>query len=195
MTETDVANMALGLLDEAQITSLAQNSTAGRLVNLHFAQTRRAELAKYAWIFAMRSSSSVGTEVENGSMTMQFDMPTDAVRILPLTYDGEPSGIPINWRQTGIYIYTDQDTPQVIRYIKDITDPDEWSPLFVEVMAAALAVKIALPLTHKQAMIQVARQAYADAVATAQRQNAFQRSGRLDTNSWLIQRGDYRWTA
>ncbi|CAH2395901.1 hypothetical protein [Mesorhizobium escarrei] len=45
----DIANMALGVLDEAPIDSLDQDVKPARLLNLHFDLTREAELTKHAW--------------------------------------------------------------------------------------------------------------------------------------------------
>lgn len=114
------------------------------------------------------------------------------LRILPLTYDGEPQGIPISWRHEGDYVYSDQISPRTIRFISDMEDPDWWHPLFVDVMAAALAVKIAHPLTGKRDMIAVAQGAYDRAVAAAKRGNAIEAGGLIDIKSWALKRGDTR---
>lgn len=195
MEDLDVARMALDVLDEAPIESLTEDVKAARLLNRHYDQTRRAELAKHLWVFAIGSESVTGTDLGTGDGTLNwsYPRPTDALRILPLTYDGEPGGIPISWRQEGDVILSDQESPRIIRYIEDVTDPDNWSPLFVEVMVAALAVKIALPLTHKSGMVDVARSAYAEAVTAAIRGNAFEASGTLYRQSWAQARGDDRY--
>lgn len=191
----DIANMALAVLDEAPIDSLDQDSKAARLLNLHYDLTREAELAKHPWVFAILSASVEGNDTGTGDGTLKYvyDVPPDALRVLPLTYDGEPTGIPISWRQEAGLIYTDQESPRIIRYIANLTDPNDWSPLFTEVLVAALAVKIAHALTHKAGMIDVARAAYERAMAEARRANAFEISGKLYRQSWAAARGDNRY--
>lgn len=198
VTDVDVANMALGILDEAPIDSLDEDSTPARLVNLHYDVTREAELSKYAWVFAIFKANVAGTDTGSGDGTLNYayEVPSDALRILPLTYDGEPGGVPISWRQEAGVIYTDQSSPRVIRYIANLIDPNDWDALFTDVFVAALAAKIAHPLTHKASMIQVAQQAYDRALDAALTTNAIQRAGSLSTSSWAQQRGDNRfWRA
>lgn len=194
-TETDIANMALGVLDEAPIANIDDDNTAARLCKLHFEQTRKAELAKHDWAFAIATDSVTGTDTLSGDGTLNwsYDIPTGALRILPLTYDGEADGIPISWRQVGAVILSDQDSPRKISYIEDKTDPTAWSPLFTEVFVAALAIKIALPLTHKSGMIDVAKAAYQTALQEALLANAMRGSGTLYTGSWASWRGDNRY--
>jgi hypothetical protein len=61
---------------------------------------------------------------------------------------------------------------------------------------AALAIKLALPLTHKTGMLQLAQQAYQLALRSAVRANAMQQYGALYRASWATQRGDLRhWRA
>lgn len=195
VTDVDVANMALALLDEAPIDSLDQNTRAARLINVHYDVTREAELSKHAWVFAIFKATVSGTDTGTGDGTLNYAyaVPSDALRILPLTYDGEPNGIPISWRQEAGTIYTDQSSPRVIRYIANLVDPNDWDALFTDVFVAALAAKVAHAITNKANMIQIAQQAYDRALDAALMANAVQRSGMYQTRSWAQQRGDNRY--
>lgn len=195
ITPVDVANMALATLDEAPIDSLDQDIKAARLLNLHFDLTREAELTKYAWVFAILSASVAGIDTGTGDNTLNYayELPVDCLRPLPLTYDGEPTGVPISWRQEADIIYSDQSSPRIIRYVANLTDPNDWDALFTDVLVAALAVKVAHPLTHKAGMIDIARAAYDRALDAAFNAQAIQRAGKLSTSSWAAQRGDNRY--
>ena len=194
ITPLDIANMALAVLDEAPIDSLDQDVKAARLLNLHFDLTREAEITKHAWVFAILSASAAGADTGSGGCTLNFayELPADCLRPLPLTHNGEPDGIAISWRQEAGIIYCDQPGPCLIRYIANLTDPNDWDALFTEVLVAALAIKIAHPLTHKSGMIDIARSAYDRALDAAFSAQAIQRGGRLYTASWALQRGDNR---
>lgn len=194
ITPLDIANMALGVLDEAPIDSLDQDVKAARLLNLHFDLTREAELTKHAWVFAILSATVAGADTGSGGCTLNFvyELPADCLRPLPLTLNGEPDGVPISWRQEAGLIYCDQPGPRIIRYIANLTDPNDWDALFTEVLVAALAIKVAHPLTHKAGMIDIARSACDRALDAAFAANAIQRGGRFYTASWAQQRGDFR---
>ena len=194
ITPLDIANMALAVLDEAPIDSLDQDVKAARLLNLHFDLTRESELAKHTWVFAILSASVPGADTGSGDCTLTYvyELPADCIRPLPLTDNGEPDGVPISWRQEAGLIYSDQPGPLTIRYLANLTDPNDWDALFTEVLVAALAIKLAHPLTHKAGMIDIARAAYDRALDTAFSANAIQRGGRLYTNAWAQRRGDSR---
>jgi hypothetical protein len=194
ITPLDIANMALAVLDEAPIDSLDQDVKAARLLNLHFDLTREAELTKSGWVFAILSASVVGADTGSGDCTLNFayELPADCLRPLPLTHNGELDGVVVSWRQEAGVIYSDQPGPLTIRYVANLTDPNDWDALFTEVLVAALAIKVAHPLTHKAGMIDIARSAYDRALDAALNANAIQRGGRSYTASWASQRGDYR---
>ncbi|TPK83474.1 hypothetical protein [Mesorhizobium sp. B2-4-17] len=194
ITPLDIANMALAVLDEAPIDSLDQDVKAARLLNLHFDLTREAELTRYAWVFAILRATVVGSDAGGNDcgLNVAYELPADCLRPLPLTHNGEPDGVPVSWRQEAGLIYCDQPGPLTIRYIANLTDPNDWDALFTEVLVAALAIKVAHPLTHKSGMIDIARSAYDRALDAALNANAIQRGGRFYTASWSIQRGDTR---
>lgn len=195
LTPENVANMALGILDEAPIDSLDQDIKAARLLNLHFDLTREAELSKYAWVFAILRASVVGADTGSGSCTLSYayELPADCLRPLPLTDNGEPDGVPLSWRQEAGLLYTNFSGPLTLRYVANLTDPNDWDALFTDVLCAALAVKLAHPLTHKAGMIDVARNAYQTALDAAYASQAIQRQGKLVTTTWAQQRGDNRY--
>ncbi|MBZ9897723.1 MULTISPECIES: hypothetical protein [unclassified Mesorhizobium] len=197
ITPTDIANMALAVLDEAPIDSLDEDIKAARLLNMHFDLTREAELTKYAWVFAILSASLAGSDTGSGDCTLNwvYELPVDCLRPLPLTHNGEPDGIAISWRQEAGLVYSDRAGPLTIRYVANLTDPNDWDAPFTEVLVAALAIKIAHPLTHKAGMIDIARSAYDRALDAAFTAQAIQRGGRLSTSSWARQRGDSRFYA
>lgn len=194
VTPLDIANQALDLLTEGAIDSLEEDTKAARLVNRHFDTTVEAELRKHAWAFAIRRATVEGTDTGTGDGTLAYEygLPADAVRLLPVTYDGDPHGVPVTFRQEGASFLSDQASLTSVRYIANVQDPGDWDVLFTEAVVAALAMKMAHALTGKASMIQVAQSAYDRAIAEARRANAIEQAGRLYRESWLLERGDYR---
>jgi hypothetical protein len=192
LTPVDVANMALGILVEAPINSLDDNTKASRLLNLHYETTRQSELVKQSWAFAI---FRVELDAEDDAPTSDeyrygYTVPDDALRVLPLTDNGEAGGVRIPFKQEGDLILTNYSGPRIIRYIANLTDPGDWNSLFVEAFAARLAMKIAMPLTNKPSVLQGAQLVYNEAIADARRINAIVSSSIASSRSWAEERGD-----
>ena len=194
VTVDDVANMALGILVEAPILSLDDDTKAARLLNLHYETTRQSELTKHAWAFSIfrveldalaSADAPIGTTYSYG-----YEVPEDALRILPLTDSGEAHGVSIPWKLEGGLILSNYSSPRLIRYIGNMTDPGDWNALFVEALAARLAMKIAMPLTQKTSILQGAKVVYDEAISEARRINAIESGSVAASVSWAEARGD-----
>ena len=131
LTVEDVANQALSLVVEAPISSLDENNKAARLLSLHFETTRMAELKKHAWAFSIfRVEIDAADEVPTGTTYgYGYAAPEDALRILPLTDTGEAHGSSIPWKMEGNLILSSWSGPRLVRYIANLTDPNDWDPL------------------------------------------------------------------
>lgn len=171
LTPLDIANMALGLLTEAPIDSLDEDSRAARMLRLHYETTREAELTKSEWVFARKSAQVDGVETNDPEWPYGFELPDDCLRPLPPRL----YGCDILYRQAGSTLSMAYGGTQTIRYIANLIDPNDWPAIFTDVLVAALAIKIAHPITGKPSMMQIAQQAYDRAYASAVRQNAVQK--------------------
>lgn len=190
VTPVDIANMAMALLTEASIDSLDDDDRAARLLNTHFDTTREAELMKRDWVFAILSVDVVPTVTGAWPYGFAYELPSDCLRLLPMTWNGDPDADEIDYRREGDTVITAAGGTRRIRYIGNLIDPGDWDALFTQVLAAALAIKIAHPLTGKAGMVDAARQAYADAMRDAVRVNAIQKRGRQTRGTWAQARGD-----
>lgn len=188
LTQTDIANMALGLLTEAPIDSLDEDSRPARMLNLHFETTREAELGKREWVFARMSADVAGALTGDAEWPYVYEMPADALRILPPLVNG----CEVPWRQEGSQLYMAESGPSRIRYIANLIDPNDWPAIFTEVLAAALALKVAHSITGKASMIEVARQVYGQAVSRAAQLNAVQKGPVQGRSLWEDLRAGYR---
>ncbi|WP_024337983.1 hypothetical protein [Bradyrhizobium japonicum] len=193
VTVEDLANMALGILVEAPIDSLDDNTKAARLLNLHYETTRQSELMKNAWSFAIfRVELDPEADAPTGDVYgYGYSVPDDALRVLPLTDTGEAEGARIPFKHEGGLLLTNYSGPRLVRYIANLTDPADWDPLFVEALAARLAMKIAMPLTNKPSVLQGAQVVYNEAISEARRINSIVASSAATVPSWAQQRGDW----
>jgi len=71
-----------------------------------------------------------------------YRFPTNLLRLLSLESDD-------NHKVEGGYLYT-SDTEAQIKYIAQVTDPDEWSPGFVTALAASIAAALSLAITDSR---------------------------------------------
>ena len=71
-----------------------------------------------------------------------YRIPTDNLRVLSDEDDEE-------YKIEGVYLYTDA-TSMKIKYIAEITDPDDFDPAFITALVAALAAALALAVTNNR---------------------------------------------
>lgn len=194
LTPEDIANMALGVLDESPIDSLDDDHKAARLLSLHYDTTRQGELMKHVWSFAVLYPDDIEAidSGQDGEFRYLYETPPDFLRPAWITKDGTPTGVPVTWSMWADGIRSDFSGPLKLPYVGNLVDPNDWNSLFTDVLAAALAVKVALPITHKSNMVEMAKSAYKEAIDSALRVNAVMRFDRVVTDTWAQQRGDYR---
>jgi len=75
----------------------------------------------------------------------QFDLPTDLLR-LNRTYEAG-----IHYEMDNGLLKTDE-SEMAINYVKQVTDPGDFDPLFVDALVLSLAAKLVMPLLHDKAM-------------------------------------------
>jgi len=77
--------------------------------------------------------------------THQYHLPNDFLRLKSIYEDDGTDEVDNRWIREGKRILTNYDTCN-IRYIKEVTDPDDFDPLFVEVLILRTALKLCAPL-------------------------------------------------
>lgn len=175
-TNTSICNLAFDILTQAPMTDITTDGTpeANWFVR-NFEPTRDAELRKNPWKFSLkRATISVDASAPAFGWSYRYALPADCIRMLPLTYDGEFEGPPIPHEIEAGWILTDEPTSIKVRYIYQVTDPTKFDPLFVQALAARLAMHAAHRFTGKQSMIATAGELYGEAIAEARRANALE---------------------
>lgn len=181
-TNTSICNLALDILTQAPMTDIATDGTpeANWFVR-NFEPIRDAELRKNPWKFAIkRATITADATAPAFGWSYRYALPSGCLRLLPVRYDGEyeyplvPHEIEAD-ASTGVpWILTDQTTPLYVRYIYQVTDATKFDPLFVQALAARLAMHAAHRFTGKQSMIATAGELYGEAIAEARRANALE---------------------
>lgn len=191
VAEIDIWNMALDLLHEAPVSSPAEDTSVRLWFTRNFATTRDGELRKFAWNFALaRKQIAASVEAPAWKWSYKYDLPGDCLRMLPLRHNGALNGTLIPYELEGDAILSDARAPLKLRYIRRVETVGLWDPLFVDVVVARLAAKLAHWLSGKSSHAQIAEQIYERTLREARQIDAIEQYQEdLDQNDVIRVRG------
>lgn len=146
--KTKIVNLALIKIGDDRLSNADTTDTKpAKVMREIYDNTRDALLQSYPWNFAIELASLAvsGTAPEWGFIN-KFPLPTNLLALLAIKdivttriITGE-SGQETPYQVIGKFIHTNLAAPLEIRYIKQITDEAQFTPLFGEAFAAKLAV-------------------------------------------------------
>lgn len=173
-SNVEIANRALQILGAKTIVSLTEDSRNARAINLAFEPVKLSELRKHHWSFAVkRASLAASSTAPLFNRTASFPLPSDFVSLLPP--DPEVNFNDLDWQIEGRNIVTNDDAPLEIRYIYNVTDPNEMDVLFREALSARLALELGEEITQSNAKKSDAKAMYDDTISQAKKANAIER--------------------
>ena len=188
ISDVAIANLALQKLGSGHITSLSQDDPSARAVNACYEQIRDMELRKHPWNFA-RKRITLAPDATTPSFDFDyaFPLPSDCLRLLPPSRNG------LDWRieqhnGTTAILTNDGDSLEV-NYIARITDPTQFDPCFIDMLAAKIAEQCCEKITQSNTKKADVRADYAQARIEARRMNAFENiSDEMPEDPWLAAR-------
>lgn len=162
--ETKICNMALGRIGAQRINDISDTSESSEgaiQCRLHYSQTRDSLIRSHWWRFARGRAilSANVTDEPLGEWDNSYDLPVDFMA-MKNPYEGVVSGeteLMYTYSIEGKQILSNQDS-MYIRYIKRVTDPTQFDPLFVEVLVLQLALKMIMPLAGAGTKATILRQ-------------------------------------
>lgn len=174
-SEVEICNRALQKLGQPIITSLTENSVAARACNTAFIPVKLAELRKHNWSCAIkRVQLAADTDEPIFGKDYSYTLPADFLRLLPR--DPEDNLNDRDWQiEENRKLITNEAAPFNMRYIKNITDPNEMDPLFREALSSKLALEICYAVTQSNTLKESLREDYKDAIREAKRTNGIER--------------------
>lgn len=180
-----IANRALQKLGGGYIANFLDNSKEARAVNRAYDFIRQAVLRSHPWNFALRRAALTASAAAPAfGYDLQYQLPTDCLRVLEVQ-GGEYQPYQVEGR----LILTDQAAPLKIRYVADITDPNQFDALFIEAFASRLAVELCEDLTQSNAKRQLAQGEYQAALREARRIDGQENPpDDLPETDWLLSR-------
>lgn len=152
LSDTDIANMAVMSLGiEKPITNLAtDDSNEARYCRRFYAPMRDAVLRSHPWNCAIhRRTLTSLSATPDGDWDYQFQLPASphCLRVLQV---GEVEDQPVEWVVEGRRLLTNEGTSIKLKYIKRITDTNEFDSLLVDAIALKIGIKICMPLVKDQ---------------------------------------------
>lgn len=143
-------NLALGHLSERTLATLTDNTATARWLTANYVNARDAFLRSHPWNFALKEAALTADATAPAfRWTYRYEIPSDCLRLRPLTYEGERYGQLVPFEIVGAYIHTDLVGPINVRYTMRVTDVTLFDPLAVEALSLALAAKMAAQLVGK----------------------------------------------
>ncbi len=156
-SNTKICNQGLGVIGTKRINDFSdttEGSPQAIQCRLHFEQTRDAFTRSHLWRFASDRATLVQDATDpDFEWDNQFILPNDFLRMKSI-YEGRRSNLNLrSYALEGKLLLTNESSMS-IRYIKRVTDPTEFDPLFIEVFVFLLADKFIGPLTGGDKRIQ-----------------------------------------
>lgn len=155
ITETSICNMALAKLHAKRIEDLDDGASNEAVkCRLFYEPTRDALIRSHSWRFTRdRKTLTVSGDTPDFEWDYQFPLPDDFIRMRSI-YENRFSDENLrNYALEGNMLLTNESSME-IRYVKKVTDPDDFDPLFIKVLVLLLADELIGPLAGGDKRIQ-----------------------------------------
>ncbi len=155
LTKVNILNMALDYVGQAPISSIdPASSRLETVVARHYDPVRRALLREYMWNFAKARAVLARSGTPEFDYTDAFTLPADCVRVISITdSNGIVDLLDYDIQGRDLYIDAGGATALYLRYVKDTEEISEFDPIFVQLLALRLALKLAYRLSLKKGLV------------------------------------------
>ncbi len=142
-----ICNSALVKLGATRIISLTEGSKNANLCDEQYEKVRDDLLRSHAWNFAIaRRKLARLADAPTFGFDYVFQLPTDFLRVVSV-HDDESATGGIAYKIEGRTLLSNA-TDIYLRYIRQVTDPNDMDALFRETLAWAVASDLAIPITQ-----------------------------------------------
>lgn len=168
-----ICNEALALLGATSIISLTAATENSNRCNILFEPTRDSLLRAHRWRFAInRATLAALADPPAYGYDHAYQLPTDPYCLRALeTKEERDDGD--DWAIEGRTLVSNADSCR-LKYIKRVTDPNEFDENFKNALVFMMASKLAVPLTNSRTLREDMRSEAEAAVAEAEEMNAIE---------------------
>ncbi len=177
----DICNLALDKVGQTPIMSLTDGNKAAKLCNRNWPLARDKTLRAHPWNFATKRVVLAPESVAPAwGYSSRFPKPADMLRLLEVLDHSTDE-----YRVEGNAILAN-DSVLYVLYVARIEDPNAYDSLFVDAVAAALAIELCEPLTQSTGKIQTLSQMYDAAILAAKSADGQENPpARFEEDSWI----------
>lgn len=169
----EICNRALQKLGAKRITSIDENSNSARACLACYDTLRDSELQKHRWGFAVkRAELAADATAPAWGRTAQYTLPADFLKLIAPYPEMDSNSR--DWVIENRKILTNDSSPIYIRYIAQITDPNQMDVNFREGLSAKMAMEMCEELTQSNSKKESAREDYKTAIKDARKSSAIQ---------------------
>lgn len=153
ISETDICNLALFAIGaKPKIDRIGEDSDNARFCNQFFWPVVDAMLRSHIWNCAIhRKTITPLVATPDSDWNYQYQLPSNphCLRVLQV---GELAEQPVEWVVEERRLLCNKSTVK-LKYIKRITDTNEFDPLLVDAVATKLAIKLAMPISQSPKLV------------------------------------------
>jgi hypothetical protein len=156
ISDVAICNLALGWVGGNLITSLDDEQTEAQLCKANYAILRDALIESVDWTFAMLRApggAPLAPDPNRWGYAYAFQLPSSLLRVIYLGLSDrweEDEPVP-DWVREGDKVLTNANTV-FVRGVQRIEDPNLFSTLFSQALAARLATDLAIPIAHSRTL-------------------------------------------
>ena len=194
-SEVDICNLALThIRSQPDVISInpAEGGVKAEQCALYYGKARRFVLRAFPWAFAttFRALALLDDPPLDGCL-YAYAMPSDCLRAVHLF--GPESTEPQPFARTVLddgtqAIYCDAETP-ILKYVRDLTDPNAFDPQFLVELSFYLASMLAVPISGDENLAEWAFSKYQQFITQAAATSAHEtRTKPNHTVSWMANR-------
>lgn len=187
-SEVAICNSALSKIGAAAIVSMTEGTRNANACNRQYAILRDALIRAHEWNFAIKRvklAQLSGTPVSE--FDFQYQMPSDWLRTVDVTDNDAGLGT-VEYRIEGRIILSDANELW-LRYVRQVTDPNEMPPDFREALAFMLGADLAVPIAQSNTLRQQMRDEFKSNLRTAKSTDGMEDYPvRMPEGSWVTER-------
>jgi hypothetical protein len=185
-SKVSISNLALTILGADRITSLEDNNENARRLTAIYDQCLEDVLRAHPWNFALvrQGLARLATTPTFGYI-YEYQLPGDCLRVIEVN-DG--TNLITDFKIEGRKLLTD-NTEVNIKYIGNITDPNQYTSQFMFVFATYLASIIAYPITNKPELLKTLLDVYTAKLQTCKEIDAQESDSVnvIDQDKWTVE--------
>lgn len=184
-SQVAICNLALTTLGADRITALSDNSENARRLTAIYDYCVEDVLRAHPWNFAItRQQLALLTSTPTFGYELEYQLPGNCLRVIEVN-DG--TNLITDFKIEGRKLLTDEDTVYV-KYIGNVSDPNQFTSQFIFVLASRLAAEIAYAVTNNKATAEQMLELYQQRLQQAKETDAQESDSVnvIDQDLWTI---------